>query len=77
MELELNGGEPELAIAASIYDEESQSEYIAFFSSNDCNPDNLINDTFLERGCRDEKAKDYQSWAVWDTCEEEGCSLGV
>jgi hypothetical protein len=77
MELDMNGGIVEMAVAASIDDEASQSEYIAFFTSTDCNPDSLIEDTFLELGCRDDKAKDYKSWAVWDTCEEAECSLGM
>lgn len=77
MELDMNGGVVEMAVAASINDEASQSEYIAFFTSTDCNPDSLIEDTFLSLGCRDDKAKEYKSWAVWDTCEEAGCSLGM
>jgi hypothetical protein len=76
--LEGRNGETEDAITVSINDEPSQSEFAVFFTSDDCNPDNIIEDVFLESGCMDPKAKDYKSWAVWDTCAgEEGCSLGL
>jgi hypothetical protein len=75
-ELEGESVRVEVAVATQIDDVRSQSEFIAFFTSDDCDPDNIIEDAYLERGCVKEKARDYKSWAVWDTCEgDEWCSL--
>ncbi|KAF2749771.1 hypothetical protein M011DRAFT_511825 [Sporormia fimetaria CBS 119925] len=82
LQLEENrGGLREQAIAASPYDERSQSEFVVFFTTADCNPDNVIEDAWLDSGCNgvrlDPKVNEqYQSWTVWDMCEGvAGCTL--
>lgn len=73
------GGMKEQAIAAMAKDENSMSQYVVFFSSDDCNPDNAIDNAWLDSGCSSMlpvDPHDYQSWSVWDMClEEPGCSL--
>jgi len=73
------GGMKEKAIAAMAGDAESASEYVVFFTSDDCNPDNVIDNAWLDSGCSSllpNKPHDYQSWSVWDMClDEPGCSL--
>jgi hypothetical protein len=81
-ELDGAGGYTEVAIAVSTDEESSQGHYAVFFSSEDCNPDNMIKGGFLDSGCSgrlegwEEEIKNYKSWAVWDVCEgDAGCSL--
>jgi hypothetical protein len=73
------GGMKEQAIAAAAYDTASVSQIVAFFTSDDCNPDNAIDNAWLEDGCSSRlpvNPKDYKSWSVWDMCGGEvGCSL--
>jgi hypothetical protein len=81
IELQINniGGVKELAIAAAIKDTASASQYVVFFTTDDCNPDNVIDNAWLDDGCSSRLPKvplDYKSWSVWDMClTEPGCSL--
>ena len=74
------GGWAEKAIAAQINDTASASQYVVFFTDEECNPDNVIDNAWLDNGCSSllgNNPSDYKSWAVWDMCPEEepGCSL--
>ncbi|KAJ4304608.1 hypothetical protein N0V90_000134 [Kalmusia sp. IMI 367209] len=76
VELELNGrgGHEEKAVSASSKNPNEASEMVVFFSSDDCDPDNLIEDAYLDEQCSSDldnwdKVKDYKSWTVWDMCE--------
>lgn len=80
LELVGQGGRNELAVSASINDPASESEFVIFFTSEDCNPDNVIDGAWLDDKCssllENEKVADYKSWAVWDMCMGDvGCSL--
>jgi hypothetical protein len=77
-------GEHEVTVFANSTDDASESEFVVFFTSDDCNPDNLIEGAYLDDGCAtaetvdgwEAEAKDYKSWAVWDMCGGEiGCPL--
>ncbi|KAF2824667.1 hypothetical protein CC86DRAFT_383468 [Ophiobolus disseminans] len=74
------GGREEKAIAAGIHDTASASQYVVFFTSEDCNPDTAIDNAWLDFGCSSQlpnNPEDYKSWSVWDMCaDESGCSLG-
>ncbi|KAF2824663.1 hypothetical protein CC86DRAFT_468002 [Ophiobolus disseminans] len=73
------GGMKEQAISAGIKDSVAASQYVVFFSSDDCNPDNVIDNAWLDKGCSSllpVNPKEYKSWSVWDMCAEPGCSLG-
>jgi len=73
------GGMKEIAVAAGINDEVSASQYVVFFTGEDCNPDNVIDNAWLDEGCSSDlpnKPLDYKSWSVWDMCAgEAGCTL--
>jgi hypothetical protein len=74
------GGVKELALAASIDDVASASQYVVFFKTEDCDPDNVIDNAWLDSGCSSRLPNvptDYKSWSVWDMCAtaEPGCSL--
>jgi hypothetical protein len=75
-----NGGQREKAIAVTTDgDLITQSQYIAFFTSDDCEPKNAIDNAWLDEGCSNNlpnNPKDWASWAVWDMCEDKpGCDL--
>jgi hypothetical protein len=74
------GGVKEKAIATnSDVDLYSQSQYVVFFTSEYCNPDDAIDNAWLDEGCSKNlpnNPKDWQSWAVWDMClDNPGCDL--
>lgn len=74
------GGMKEKAIAAGAEDLASESQYVVFFTTEDCSPDSVIEDAFLDDGCssklENKTVVDYKSWSVWDMCMgETGCSL--
>jgi hypothetical protein len=74
------GGNDEKALATWVNDTASASQYVVFFNNEDCNPDGVIENAWLEEGCSswlpNDPAKDYKSWSVWDMClEEPGCSM--
>ncbi|KAH7346962.1 hypothetical protein BKA66DRAFT_433135, partial [Pyrenochaeta sp. MPI-SDFR-AT-0127] len=81
VELQINnrGGMKEQAIAAAAKDTASASQYVVFFTTDDCNPDNVIDNAWLDYGCSSmlpNNPHDYKSWSVWDMCVgEPGCSL--
>jgi hypothetical protein len=73
------GGVKELALAAAISDVASASQYVVFFKTEDCDPDNVIDNAWLDSGCSSRLPNvptDYKSWSVWDMCiTEPGCTL--
>jgi hypothetical protein len=73
------GGNQEKAIATMVKDTASVSQYVVFFSDDDCDPDSAIDNAWLDDGCSSllpNNPKEYKSWTVWDMCLEElGCSL--
>lgn len=74
------GGIKELAIAASMQDIASMSQSVVFFTTDDCEPDNAIDDAWLWDGCSSRLHNvptEYKSWSVWDYCPEgeSGCTL--
>jgi hypothetical protein len=73
------GGNEEKAIATMVNDTTSASQYVVFFSVDDCNPDSVIDNAWLGDGCSSllpNNPKEYKSWTVWDMCPEEpGCSM--
>lgn len=73
------GGVKELALAAAISDVASASQYVVFFKTEDCDPDNVIDNAWLDMGCSSRLPNvptDYKSWSVWDMCiTEPGCTL--
>ncbi|KAH7090485.1 hypothetical protein FB567DRAFT_519972 [Paraphoma chrysanthemicola] len=73
------GGMKEQAIAARANDTASESQYVAFFTTEDCNPDNVIDNAWLDNGCSSKlpnNPADWKSWSVWDMCAGiAGCSL--
>jgi hypothetical protein len=73
------GGNQEKAIATMVKDTASVSQYVVFFSDDDCDPDSAIDNAWLEDGFSSllpNNPKEYKSWNVWDLCLEElGCSL--
>jgi hypothetical protein len=73
------GGMEEKAIAAGMNDTASASQYVVFFTSDDCNPDSIIENAWLESGCSSRLPNNpynYKSWSVWDMClDQMGCSL--
>ena len=69
----------EQAIAAGAKDTASESQYVVFFTGDDCNPDTVIDNAWLDNGCSAKlpnNPHDYKSWSVWDMCMEgAGCTL--
>jgi hypothetical protein len=63
----------------------SESEYVVFFTSDDCDTNNVIDNAWLAGsplgGTRcsshlPNQPHDYQSWSVWDMCGgEPDCTL--
>ncbi|KAH8711915.1 hypothetical protein GQ44DRAFT_557977, partial [Phaeosphaeriaceae sp. PMI808] len=53
IELEIDniGGMKELAIAAMANDTASVSQYVVFFTSDGCEPSNIIDNALLDNGC--------------------------
>ncbi|EAT79448.1 hypothetical protein SNOG_13121 [Parastagonospora nodorum SN15] len=45
------GGIKELALAAAITDSKDASQYVVFFTTDDCNPDSVIDNAWLDKGC--------------------------
>ncbi|KAF1971233.1 hypothetical protein BU23DRAFT_570018 [Bimuria novae-zelandiae CBS 107.79] len=74
LELKGRGGLEEQAISVGSSYFSEIWEVVALFSSEDCNPDNLIENAYFDDGCSGDiegwdEAIDYKSWAVWDLCE--------
>ncbi|KAH3942835.1 hypothetical protein HBI56_052210 [Parastagonospora nodorum] len=74
------GGIKELALAAAITDSKDASQYVVFFTTDDCNPDSVIDNAWLDKGCSSKLPNaptEYKSWSVWDMCanSEPECSL--
>ncbi|KAF2449701.1 hypothetical protein P171DRAFT_517365 [Karstenula rhodostoma CBS 690.94] len=74
LELEGRGGLKEQAISASTDGPNDAFEILVFFSTEDCFPENRIENAAMDEGCSSEmdvwdKAKEYKSWAVWNLCE--------
>jgi hypothetical protein len=79
VQLEGIGGMKEQAVAARANDTASESQYVAFFTGEDCNPDGVIDNAWLDEGCSSRLPNNplgYKSWSVWDMCAGVvGCSL--
>lgn len=79
VQLEGIGGMKEQAVAARANDTASESQYVAFFTGEDCNPDGVIDNAWLDEGCSSRLPNNplgYKSWSVWDMCDGVvGCSL--
>jgi hypothetical protein len=86
LQLENEFGVTEQAVA--VYPTISNAaQMVAFFTSDDCDPDNAIEDGWIDGETWDrtscsgtgdfaERVEDYQSWTVWDMCEGQlGCTL--
>jgi hypothetical protein len=73
------GGWEKKDIATMVNDTVSASQYVVFFTGEDCNPDSVIDNACSDDGCSTllpNNPSDYQSWSVWDTClGKPGCSL--
>lgn len=82
MELvEHRGGLEEKALNVGIWDTASESQMVVFFTTDDCDPDHVIEEVWLDDDCSGKfanKLQDWKSWAVWDMCEGDvGCDLGI
>jgi hypothetical protein len=79
LQIDGRGGMKEQAIAAMFNDTASASQYVVFFTVEDCNPDSVIDNAWLDYGCSSSlpnNPADYKSWSVWDMCTGDvGCSL--
>jgi hypothetical protein len=74
-----NPGVLEMAVVAQPVEgiEEDDSQYIVFFTSEDCEPSTMIN--ISDAGCSTDLGGDigeYKSWEIWDMCNGTiGCTL--
>jgi hypothetical protein len=72
-------GWEEKGIVTMVNDTASVSQYVVFFTVEDCNPDSVIDNVWLYDGCSSflpNNPHEYQSWSIWDKClEEPGCSF--
>ncbi|KAF1851752.1 uncharacterized protein K460DRAFT_266846, partial [Cucurbitaria berberidis CBS 394.84] len=51
LQLDNRGGMKEQAVGAVAKDAASASQYVVFFTTDDCNPENVIDNAWLDYGC--------------------------